>query len=85
MAANITLSVDEDVLSRARAIAHKRGTSVNALVREHLTTLARETDEERRSYHQALSELREMSRKSNARLGPDYKFDRNELYADRLR
>ena len=36
---NVTLSVDEKVLARARAFAHERGTSVNQLIREYLERL----------------------------------------------
>lgn len=38
--ANLTLTIDEDVLKRARVLAFERGTSVNALVREYLESLA---------------------------------------------
>lgn len=37
---NITLSVDEDVVARARAVAEARGTSLNQLIREHLAEIA---------------------------------------------
>ena len=33
---NVTLSVDERVLARARELAHERGTSVNQLIRDYL-------------------------------------------------
>ena len=36
--ANLTLSIDDDVLKRARLRALQQDTSVNALVREYLTT-----------------------------------------------
>ena len=42
---NITLAVDEKVLEAARAYATSRGTTLNALVREHLAQLV---DEDRR-------------------------------------
>jgi len=34
---NLTLTIDDDVLRRARIRALEQGTSVNALVREYLT------------------------------------------------
>jgi plasmid stability protein len=34
--ANLTLTMDADLIRRARAKAAERGTSVNALIREHL-------------------------------------------------
>ena len=38
--ANLTLSVDDDLLSRARVRAAEQGTSVNAVVRELITGFA---------------------------------------------
>lgn len=38
--ANLTLSIDDEVLKRARIKALEKGTSVNALVRQHLESLA---------------------------------------------
>jgi hypothetical protein len=37
---NLTLSVDEATLEKAREMARKRGTSLNALVRDFLDELA---------------------------------------------
>ena len=37
---NLTLSVDEKTVARARAVARKRGTSLNALVRHYLEQIA---------------------------------------------
>ena len=39
MTRNLTLSVDEELLRRARALARRQGTSVNALLRKYLETL----------------------------------------------
>ena len=36
---NVTLSLDEDVLVKARELARKRGTSLNQLIRDHLAHL----------------------------------------------
>jgi plasmid stability protein len=38
---NITLAVDDDTWRRARIAAAERGTSVSAMVRSYLTSLAR--------------------------------------------
>ena len=73
---NITLSVDENVLMQVRQYAVARNTTVNGLVRQHLEQIARNQDRAR----VAMRELREMSEKSEARLGPDYKFDRAATY-----
>lgn len=62
---NVTLSVDEKVLATARRYAAERGTSVNALVREFLLGISRRRDQAR----EARKQIREMSRKSAARIG----------------
>jgi hypothetical protein len=77
---NITLAVDEDVLDRVRVIAAERKTTVNALVREYLEKVASEQD--RRA--ETRRRLRELMDKSEARLGPDYKWNREEIYEDRM-
>ncbi len=43
--ANLTLTIDDELLKRARILALQRGTSVNALVREYLLSLARDENE----------------------------------------
>ncbi len=73
---NITLAVDDAVLSEVRRYAALRGTTVNALVRDHLERIAR--NEQRTK--DAIRELREMSENTEARLGPDYKWNREENY-----
>jgi len=62
---NITLSVDEEVLSAVRRHAAERNSTVNALVREYLTNLARHQDRARR----ARARLRQLSNQSQGRLG----------------
>jgi hypothetical protein len=73
---NITLSVPEDVLHNARVIAAEQRTTVNALVRAYLVQLANH----RTKVKDAIAELREMSVTTQARLGPDFKWDRESLY-----
>ena len=41
---NVTLSVDEQVVARARQIAAARGTSLNQLIRDYLEDLTRPGD-----------------------------------------
>ena len=77
---NVTLAIDDDILDRARAYAVKRGTTLNAIVRQHLESLSEH--EERLA--QAMRELRAMSETTVARLGPDYQFDREGIYAERM-
>lgn len=75
---NITLAIDEDVLAKARAVAEKRGTTVNAMVREHLTQLA--TEEER--WSRSKERLRLLMDTSTADIGPGFKWSRDMAYDD---
>jgi hypothetical protein len=74
--ANITLSVDDNVLQEVRQIAARKKTSVNALVRDHLTRLA---DQEGRQAT-ARKRLLELADSSTGRMGPDWKWNREETY-----
>jgi len=62
---NITLSVDEKVLAAVRRYSAERESSVNALVREFLTGIAKQHDRAR----SARARMRELSAKSTGRLG----------------
>ncbi len=73
---NITLAMDDDVLVKARRRAAEKGATLNAVVREYLTRIANEDDEIARA-RQALFSLAETS---EARLGPDYEFNREALH-----
>lgn len=63
---NITLSVDEKVLVAVRRVAADQGTTVNAMVRDHLTRLAEHADRAAL----ARKRIRELSEASQARIGP---------------
>ena len=41
-AMNITLSIDEKVVAKARSIASRRGTSLNQMVRDYLNQLTQQ-------------------------------------------
>jgi hypothetical protein len=73
---NITLAMEDDVLEGMRQYAARHRTTVNALIRDHCKRIV--TQEDRAA--QARQELVELSRKSTARLGPDWKWNREELY-----
>ncbi len=74
--ANLTLSIDEQLLRRARIRALERGTTVNAVVREFLQDYA--TDVERL---EARRELVELARASAAGTpGERRSWTREELY-----
>jgi hypothetical protein len=64
--ANLTLSIDETVLDEARRAAARRGTTVNAVVRDYLTSWAsREARIEG-----ARRKLAELAERSTATIGP---------------
>ncbi len=71
---NITLSVDERLVRRARKKADAMGKSLNQLVRDYLERLAGSDDAER-----DVAELRQLSRESR---GPArrWRFKRDELH-----
>lgn len=71
---NITLSVDERIVRRARKKATALGKSLNQLVREYLERLAGSDDAER-----DVAEVRQLSRESRGR-ARGWRFDRNELH-----
>ena len=73
---NITLSVDEEILGAVRHYAAERDSSVNALVREFLTEIARREDRAGKARHR----IRELSDKSSARIGSK-SWSRDELHA----
>jgi hypothetical protein len=72
---NITLAIDEDVLEAVRKYAAARDTTVNAIVREHLTHLA---DVEDRAA-KARQRLLELSDASQMEVGPKT-WTRDDLY-----
>ena len=70
---NITLSIDEQVVAKARQIASVRGTSLNQLVRDYLEDLTHHND-----MQSVLDELDAMWSESTGRSqGP---WTREELY-----
>ncbi len=76
---NVTLSIEDHVLDRARKLAAERGTSVNQMVRDFL---AREAGVETEAQYRARRELVELARNSDH--GMDWKWNREEIYAERL-
>jgi hypothetical protein len=71
---NITLSIDDEVVQKARRRAEAIGTSVNQLVREYLEQLAGKSDPN--------ADAEEFERLSRASLGDSrgWKFNREELH-----
>src|SRR5204862_6049292 len=80
---NLTLSVDDKLVEKARQVASRQGTSLQALVRQYIETLA--GSGEGAALVQRLEEQwREADRHLRAHPPKKYKFDRAELYADRI-
>jgi hypothetical protein len=74
---NVTLSIDDEVIQRARAKAEKMGTSVNQLIRDYLQQLAGESD--------AAADAEEFARLSYLTCGDSqgWKFNREEVHQRR--
>jgi predicted transcriptional regulator len=76
---NVTLAIDEQLLTRARGLAERRKTTLNAMVR---SLLAHEVEQEDRIAW-AKKGLKELMESSTGRLPPDFKWNRDEIYAER--
>lgn len=79
--ANLTLTIDDDVLDRARTHALRENTSVDALVREFLEGYA----EEQKAREEAVENLLRISRESKASSGGKGLPSREETYEERTR
>ncbi len=71
---NLALSVNQQVLERARRVAQSIGKSLNELVREYLSNLTAGEDIQR-----DVDELRELSRRGKGR-SRGWRFNREELH-----
>jgi len=71
---NLTLSIDERVVKRARRVAESLGMSLNQAVRQYLDELAGGDSVER-----DLAELRELSARSGGR-SRGWRFDRDQVH-----
>jgi hypothetical protein len=79
--ANLTITVDEQTLKRARIRALEEDTSVNAVLREYLEEYAGGTQEQIEAARRILAS----SRDSASRSGPGgRRWTREELYDERL-
>ena len=77
---NLTITVDDELLRRARIRALTQGTSVNAVLREFLESYAGSDAEAA-----ARRRLAKLARASSASSGPEGRsWTRNDVYADRL-
>lgn len=74
---NLTLSVADDVVERAREVARQQGTSLNALIRRYLESLAGKDDGEE------LARQFEAFWRDNPGHSGGWRFNREELYEER--
>jgi len=74
---NVTLSIDDEVIRRARSRAEALGTSVNQLIRDYLEQLAGKTDP-----NEDAAEFERLSRLARGDSG-GWKFNRDELHERR--
>jgi len=80
--ANLTLSVDDDLLKQCRLYAVQHDTSVNAMVREFLESLVDRTQERIRAVEELNRIADDLARRA---VIPDgYQWNRDELYEDRM-
>ncbi len=69
---NVTLSLDEQLVARARKRAEALGKSLNQLIRDYLQKLAGDDDPER-----SIREFKRLSGRGNSR---GWRFDRNQIH-----
>jgi hypothetical protein len=69
---NVTLSIDEQLVARARKKADALGKSLNQLIRDYLQKLAGGDDPER-----SLEEFKRLSGRGNSR---GWRFNRDEIH-----
>jgi replicative DNA helicase len=69
---NVTLSIDDQIVARARRKAEALGKSLNQLVRDYLQTIAGGDDPER-----SIEEFKQLSGKGHSR---GWRFNRDEIH-----
>ena len=70
---NVTLSLDDQLVTRARKKAEALGKSLNQLIRDYLQTVAGVDDPER-----SIAEFRRLSGKGHSR---GWRFNRDEIHS----
>ena len=79
--ANLTISVDDEVLKRARMRALEQGTSVNAILAERLQAFAREDEAQARATRSLIDLARQSRRRVKTRRPhPRRRWSRDELH-----
>jgi replicative DNA helicase len=69
---NVTLSIDEQIVARAREKAKTLGKSLNQMIRDYLQTVAGNDDPER-----SIEEFKQLSGRGNSR---GWRFNRDEIH-----
>jgi len=76
---NLTLSIDEQIVERARQKLRAVGRSVNEEIREHLAHIAKDDEDVER-------EIEEFVRRAGqGKPDNDWKWSRDEIYEERTR
>lgn len=70
---NVTLSIDDHLVARARKRAEAMGKSLNQLIRDHLQSIADGDDPE-----SSIEELKKLSGQGHSR---GWRFNRDEIHA----
>jgi hypothetical protein len=78
--ANLTLSVDDEVLKRARIRALEQGTSVNAILAERLQAFAREGEAQVRATQALLEVAKENRSRARGAGRRKRRWTRDELH-----
>ena len=80
---NLTLSVDDKLVEKARQIASRQGTSLQALIRQYIETIAGSNEAD-----VLVAQLQEHWREADKVLqrhpAKRSQFDREDLYEDRI-
>lgn len=89
MTRNVTLAIDEDLLARFRVFAAERGTSVNALIREHMEETTSLTEERREARAWMAAKVKENAAHDEPGEEGGWRWNREDCYSgprfDRLR
>jgi hypothetical protein len=84
---NITVKIDDETYRQARLKAAAMGTSVSAMVRSYLASMAADSDEA--NHRRMVTELKKIYAEAEARATPRTEpfvpLTREEIYAERLR
>ena len=77
--ANLTITIDDEVLKRARIRALEQGTSVNAILADRLRAFASETEAQVRATRSLLA-LAKGNRRARVKAGKRRRWSRDEIH-----